>query len=164
MDYRSFIKKSNLSEIKRVVCFLRNGNQILLAKRKEGHGLGYWVGPGGKVEKGETSDECCKRELKEEINISATSFLKVFELNAYFEVEQNWNMSIDFYICESWNGESEESEEVLPQWFEISNLPFESMWDDHKFWFVNALMFGKTGLANCLYGENRQVKYFEYFQ
>jgi len=48
-------------------------NKVLLARRPQGsHLAGFWEFPGGKIEKGETPEECLKRELKEELAIEAT--------------------------------------------------------------------------------------------
>ncbi|MCJ8315217.1 MAG: 8-oxo-dGTP diphosphatase MutT [Pseudomonadales bacterium] len=45
-------------------------DKILAAKRAEGkHLAGYWEFPGGKIESGETPEQCLKRELKEEFSI-----------------------------------------------------------------------------------------------
>ena len=49
----------------------RNG-KILIAKRKRSQKLGgKWEFPGGKLEPGETPEECLKRELLEELGIEA---------------------------------------------------------------------------------------------
>ena len=49
---------------------IQRKGQILAARRKEGfHMAGYWEFPGGKIEFGETPEECLQRELKEELNI-----------------------------------------------------------------------------------------------
>lgn len=45
-------------------------DKILAAKRAKGkHLAGYWEFPGGKIESGETPEQCLKRELKEEFTI-----------------------------------------------------------------------------------------------
>jgi 8-oxo-dGTP diphosphatase len=49
-----------------------NNNGILSAKRMKGkHLAGHWEFPGGKIEPGETPEQCLKRELKEEFTIES---------------------------------------------------------------------------------------------
>ena len=51
---------------------IANGNNVLAAKRSAGkHLAGHWEFPGGKIEPGETPEQCLKRELKEEFNIES---------------------------------------------------------------------------------------------
>lgn len=51
---------------------IEKDGKILIAKRRIGdrHG-GRWEFPGGKIDSGETPEECLKRELKEELGIEA---------------------------------------------------------------------------------------------
>lgn len=47
-----------------------NNRKVLIAQRAEDQKLaGKWEFPGGKVEAGETPEECLKREIKEELGI-----------------------------------------------------------------------------------------------
>ncbi|NLJ80904.1 MAG: (deoxy)nucleoside triphosphate pyrophosphohydrolase [Firmicutes bacterium] len=43
--------------------------QILLCQRKEGALAGKWEFPGGKLEDGETPEECLVREIREELDL-----------------------------------------------------------------------------------------------
>jgi len=49
---------------------IEKDGKILIARRKSGKCIGAnWEFPGGKLEEGETLEECLKRELKEELDI-----------------------------------------------------------------------------------------------
>ncbi|BCO09895.1 NUDIX hydrolase [Desulfolithobacter dissulfuricans] len=48
-------------------------NQVLVARRAKGqHLAGKWEFPGGKIEHGETPEECLCREFKEEFDVTIT--------------------------------------------------------------------------------------------
>lgn len=49
---------------------LKKGSKILIARRSPTKDLGgYWEFPGGKIEAGETAEDCLKREIEEELGI-----------------------------------------------------------------------------------------------
>lgn len=53
-----------------VAAILVHEGRILIARRKEGDPLAhFWEFPGGKVEPGETKEECLRREMREEFQI-----------------------------------------------------------------------------------------------
>ena len=61
----------NDSVIISVGALINKNEKYLIARRANVSLAGYWEFPGGRVEKGETDEEALKRELKEELNISA---------------------------------------------------------------------------------------------
>lgn len=65
---------------------IEKNNKILIAKRARGHQLeGMWEFPGGKIEEGETPEQCLRRELVEEFNI--TTEIGTFYAESLYEYE-----------------------------------------------------------------------------
>jgi len=58
--------------IKVTAAIILQGDSVLLARRRQGASLaGYWEFPGGKMEEGETPQQCLQRELREELDVVA---------------------------------------------------------------------------------------------
>ncbi|MBI2545705.1 NUDIX domain-containing protein [Candidatus Woesearchaeota archaeon] len=72
------------------VCVVKNG-KVLLGKRLRSHGIGTWCFPGGKIEFGETFEECAKRETLEETNLKIKNVKLITVTNDIFPEEgQHW--------------------------------------------------------------------------
>jgi len=115
--------------------FLRKGDQVLLAMKKRGFGEGRWNGVGGKVEEGESIEQATIRETQEEIGVTPDSLEKVADLRfkAFFKGDLTL-MHVHAYFSYKWVGTPKESEEMSPKWFNLDNIPYDSMWDDDKYW------------------------------
>lgn len=58
--------------IKVTAAVIEKNGKILIAKRRKSDRMGgKWEFPGGKIDLGETPEECLRRELKEELGIEA---------------------------------------------------------------------------------------------
>lgn len=58
----------NMTEV--TAAIILRDKSILIAQRAQGQNLATkWEFPGGKIESGETPQECLKREIKEELNV-----------------------------------------------------------------------------------------------
>lgn len=114
---------------------LRKDNEILLAKKKRGFGEGKYNGVGGKLEEGETPEEAMIRETEEEIMITPTKYEKmgVIEFLEYVKGERA-NVKFHLYVATEWEGNPKESEEMIPKWFSLDNLPYNEMFPDDKYW------------------------------
>jgi mutator protein MutT len=128
------------SKICSLVFLLRN-DEILLAMKKRGFGEGYYNGLGGKVEPGETMEQALVRETQEEIGVTPLSWDKVavhdFIMDA--DGEEPWHMHVHAFVCREWEGEPVETEEMAPQWFKVSEIPYDKMWDDDIVWLPQVL-------------------------
>lgn len=127
-------------EIFTTVVFLRRDDEVLLAMKKRGFGVGRWNGAGGKIEPGETSEAGAKREVLEEIGVVALELTKVADMT-FHELHDGTPGIVhsDIYLCSEWENEPTESEEMAPRWFPISELPLETMWPDDTFWLPRVL-------------------------
>jgi len=120
--------------------FLVRDNEVLLAQKKRGFGEGRWNGAGGKVEPPESILDAMVRECQEEIGVTPLRYRKVGELafDAYHKGEK-LDLLVHTYLCEVWEGEPTESEEMNPKWFKTSDIPYDDMWQDDKFWLPQVL-------------------------
>jgi len=118
--------------------FLRRDDEILLAMKKRGFGAGRWNGVGGKIEAGETEQQALVRECQEEIGVTPQEFEKVAYHDFIFP-DGTADMEVHAYICEKWTGEPTETEEMAPQWFKISDIPYDDMWQDDVIWLPQVL-------------------------
>lgn len=136
--------------------FLLKDNQILLAMKKRGFGQGRWNGVGGKPKENEDILETAIRETQEEIGVIPKNISHVATLDFYFQNKSEWNQQVSVFITNEWEGDPSESDEMKPQWFETTNLPFNSMWPNDTFW-VPLIISGKKIQAEFTLGDGDMV-------
>lgn len=120
--------------------FLRRGDEILLAMKKRGLGQGRFNGVGGKIEPGETIKQAAIRECQEEITVTPTKFTQVARLDFLMDSDtQPWKIDGHVFIATEWRGEPAETEEMAPQWFKLSDIPYDHMWQDDRLWLPQVL-------------------------
>jgi 8-oxo-dGTP diphosphatase len=110
--------------------------EVLLGFKKTGFGAGRWVGIGGHVEDGESAVDATAREVAEETSlvVAPAQMAHMASLNFVFPARPSWDQTADVFVTDSFAGEPQESDEVLPRWFGLGALPFDGMWDDAKYW------------------------------
>lgn len=116
------------------LCFLLEKDRILLGLKKRGFGVGKWNGVGGKVNAGETPRDAALRETRKEINIVPLDMKKVGVIRFIYESEGPQTIDVHVFTCHNWRGTPTESEEMLPKWFAMHEIPYDEMWPDDKIW------------------------------
>ena len=91
-----------------------------------------YFSPGGGIEKDETLEECCIREVCEETGVLVTVKDRVITVNEYYE---NWKYVTHYFICEA-VGEAaihltkeEASRGLVPEWADIEFI--RDLWSRH---------------------------------
>jgi 8-oxo-dGTP diphosphatase len=120
-----------------VLCFIRDGERLMLIEKKRGLGAGKVNGPGGKVEVGETPIEAAVREVKEEIHLSAEGLSQRAELSFIFV--DGYSLRCHVFLAEGFSGSPRETDEAAPFWCRVDEIPFEKMWADDHLWLPRVL-------------------------
>jgi 8-oxo-dGTP diphosphatase len=118
---------------------IRDGDSILLGMKKRGFGVGKWNGFGGKVGDfvtGESIKSALCREFTEEININVNEddLVNMSLIHFHFAGNTEWDNDMHVFFVDRWSGDIKESEEMIPQWFSVENIPYDKMWQDDKVW------------------------------
>lgn len=144
----------NLRTINTTVVFIQKGNKILLGEKKRGFAKGTFNGIGGKQDPGETIDQAMVRETQEEIGVTPTKFENVglIKFDMWYKGEHA-NMNLFVYMCSEFTGEIKETEEMIPQWFEGKDIPYDKMLQTDIVWIPSVLQ-GNYVVGKCVYDQN----------
>lgn len=119
----------------------RGVRQVLLGRKKAGLGEGNFVGLGGKLEPGESPTDAAVREVEEEsgVRVHPSDLQPRGLLKYYFPHRESWSQQSHVFVCERWQLHPSESDELNPEWFDVSSIPLGEMWDDARFWLPGVL-------------------------
>jgi 8-oxo-dGTP diphosphatase len=96
--------------------------RVLIAQRPQGKQLaGLWEFPGGKVEKGETPEECLIRELREELGVE-TQAACLAPLTFASHSYDDFHLLMPLYVCRRYTGIPEPLEAQALKWVRPNRL------------------------------------------
>ncbi len=128
------------------IVYILRGDEVLLAMKKRGFGAGKWNGPGGKVQPGETPFEAAAREVKEEVELDVADLEHRGTIDFTFAEQAALDFKCHIFVTRSFSGEPRETEEMRPQWYPLSAVPYDDMWEDDRIWLDNVLRGGNVWL------------------
>jgi len=136
------------------LCYLLNDkNQVLLIMKKRGFGAGKWNGPGGKIKQNETPEQAAIREVEEETGYQPSNLINLGYIEFIWPHQEENNQICHIFITKNFSGEIRESEESLPEWWDINKIPLDKMWPDDTYWLLDALA-GKETKYRFFFDEN----------
>lgn len=120
-----------------VLCFTVDGDRVLLINKKTGLGAGKVNAPGGRIERGESAERAAVREVKEEVGLDVGGLRKAGEL--FFEFVDGYKLHGTVFFASEFAGTPVETREADPFWCRVSQIPYERMWEDDRYWLPLAL-------------------------
>jgi 8-oxo-dGTP diphosphatase len=124
-----------------VAAVIVRGGRVLICQRTIHQALPLkWEFPGGKIEAGETAEAALKRELQEELGISAEVGRKLASLRHRYH--QDSELELHFFLVERYSGDPINMIFKEIRWEELAKLPqYDFLEADLR--FVRDLAAGK---------------------
>ena len=113
--------------------FIFQGDEVLLIRKKRGLGAGKINGPGGKIDPGETPEQCAIRETQEELGVRGAGLTDLGLLR--FQFTDGLGLLCHVFRADSFTGEAVETDEAVPLWTRLDAIPYDEMWADDRMWF-----------------------------
>lgn len=119
------------------VCYLIQDNKVLMLhrnKKENDINEGKWIGVGGKIESGESPEECIIREVYEETGLT----IKEPKLKAYITFPKLYygqDEGMFLFTCHSFSGTLTECNEGTLAWIEKDQLLSLPLWQGDKYFF-----------------------------
>ena len=142
------------AEIPATLMFVVADGKVLLIRKKRGIGAGKINGPGGKIDPGETPLESAVRETQEELHITPLNPVKMGEL--WFAMTHIPDIHCHVFMATEWEGEATETDEAVPLWTPIPEIPYDEMWEDDRHWLPH-MLDGDKFLARFIFEDEKIV-------
>lgn len=146
-----------------LVLLLKEG-KVLLGEKKRGFAKGTLNGIGGKQDPGESIDQAMIRETQEEIGVTPIDYSKIgnIHFNLWYKGE-HVNMYLSIYTCTKYTGKIKETEEMIPNWYNVNDIPYEKMLADDLLWFPMALKAQKF-VGDVKFDKDMKMLYHDFKQ
>lgn len=137
------------------LCFLTDGPNILLARKKNKIGAGKWNGYGGVVKDGENIRETAVRELKEESGVETRPrSLEKVALITFYVNDKGAKWQVHVFLAKRWKGEPKETEKMgRPEWFSVLEIPYGQMMPGDIRW-LSMVAFGARIKSKVYYNSD----------
>lgn len=116
------------------LCYVKkDGRTLMLHRIKKANDVheGKWNGLGGKMQGGETPEECAVREVQEECGLEALALdLRGVITFPMFSHERDWYVFV--YIIREFRGELIDSPEGELAWIPDEEIPTLNLWEGDR--------------------------------
>ena len=136
--------------------FIIRDGQALLIHKKKGLGAGKINGPGGRLDPGETPRQAAIREVQEELLVTPTGMREAGEL--MFQFVDGFSIHGYVFTATDYEGEPQETDEAIPLWTPLDQIPFDRMWEDDRIW-IPLMLAGTSFIGRFLFDGDKMLDY-----
>ncbi len=125
--------------------FVIRGGEALLIRKLRGLGAGKINAPGGRLEAGETLMDAAIRETREEVGVTPVdprlrgrlrfSFVKrPVAMGPPTADDIGYRLECHVFSADGCVGETTTTDEAIPMWVPLGQIPYDEMWADDRLW------------------------------
>ena len=119
---------------------VKDGCYLMMHRIKKNNDINKdkWIGIGGGMEKGETPEECMRREAFEEtgLTLGKLSYRGIITFWCTDEFGKNpFGEYMHLFLCYDFSGEIGECDEGTLEWVPIDEIPTLPIWEGDKLFF-----------------------------
>lgn len=125
--------------------FVIRGGEVLLIRKLRGLGAGKINAPGGRLEPGETLLEAALRETREEVGVDPVGARLRGRLRFAFVSRPTavgpatpddigYRLECHVFSADGCEGVVAETDEAIPMWVPLGEIPYGEMWADDRLW------------------------------
>ena len=146
--------------IEATLIYVEREDEILMLHRiKKNNDVheGKWNALGGKLEKGESPEECAHREMFEESGLTAEKLDFVGHIAfPNFTPDKDWSVFV--FICSKFHGELVESDEGELHWIKRSKVLDLKLWEGDRI-FIPKVLEKELFMAKFVYEQGELQNY-----
>ena len=118
------------------LCYIEKENSYLMLhriKKVNDENKDKWIGVGGKMEEGESPEECLLREVKEETGLTLTNY----RYRGFITfVSKQWGTEyMHLFTATEYEGEVKDCDEGKLEWVPKSQIEQLNLWEGDKIFF-----------------------------
>ncbi len=140
------------------LCYIEKDHQYLMlhrTKKSNDPNKEKWIGVGGKLEAGETPEECLLREVKEETGLVLTMYRYRGKLFFYSDLYEDEIMHL--YTASDYTGELITCNEGDLEWIDHSKILELNLWEGDKVFLKRLLEGDPSQFVMKLYYEGEKL-------
>ncbi len=129
-------------------------------KKEKDENAGKWIGVGGKLEEGESPEDCLLREVREETGL--TLLRRQFRGIVTF-VSDEWGTEQMFlYTADGFEGKLKECEEGELRWIPEEKIPELSLWEGDRIFLRKLFDTEEVFFLKLIYSGDRLTEVRDY--